>query len=95
MHGNRVGPCMAPEEIPTSGVFRDMGCESMKRELAQRLSGSDEIRLVWLSQCKRVEVSIRDVSTGVGFQLEVPPGRALDAFHHPYVYAASLGRHDG
>ena len=72
-----------------------MGCESTTRELAQRLSGSDEILLLWLPQCDRVEVSVRDLATGVGFHLEVAPGRALDAFRHPYAYAASLGRDDG
>jgi hypothetical protein len=71
-----------------------MGCESTTRELAQRLSGSDEIQLLWYPQCERVEVSVRDAATGVGFHLEVAPGRALDAFQHPYAYAASLGRRD-
>jgi hypothetical protein len=42
-----------------------------------------------------VEVAVRDVTTGIGFQLEVEPGNAIDAFYHPYAYAASLGRHDG
>jgi hypothetical protein len=65
------------------------------RELAQRLSGSDEILLLWRPRCERVEISVRDVATGVGFHLEVAPGSALDAFHHPYAYAASLGGHDG
>jgi hypothetical protein len=71
-----------------------MGCESTTRELAQRLSGSDEIQLLWYPQCERVEVAVRDAATGVGFHLEVAPGRALDVFHHPYAYAASLGRPD-
>jgi hypothetical protein len=38
---------------------------------------------------------VRDVATGVGFNLEVAPDSALDAFHHPHAYAATLGRHDG
>jgi hypothetical protein len=71
-----------------------MGCESTTRELAQRLNGSDEIQLLWYPQCERVEVSVRDAATGVGFHLKVAPGRALDVFHHPYAYAASLERHD-
>jgi hypothetical protein len=72
-----------------------MGCNSKTRELAQRLSGSDEILLLWNPWDGHVEVSVRDVETGVGFQLEVAPGSALDAFHHPYAYAAVLGRNDG
>jgi hypothetical protein len=72
-----------------------MGCESTTRELASRLSGADEILLLWHPACEQVEVSVRDVATGVGFHLEVAPGSALDAFHHPYAYAAALGRQDG
>lgn len=69
-----------------------MGCESATRELAQRLSGSDEILLLWNPLNGHVEVSVRDVVSGVGFNLEVAPRRALDAFQHPYAYAATLGR---
>jgi hypothetical protein len=57
------------------------------RELAQRLSGTDEVQLFWHPDSKRVEVSVRDVDTGAGFHLEVQPGSAMDAFHHPYAYA--------
>ena len=59
------------------------------RELAQRLSGREEVRLLWHPEIKRVELSVRDLGTGAGFHVEVAPGNALDAFHHPYAYAAS------
>jgi hypothetical protein len=72
-----------------------MGCESKTRELARRLSGGDEILLLWNPRDGHVEVSVRDVDTGVGFQLEVAPASALDAFHHPYAYVAVLGRNRG
>jgi hypothetical protein len=72
-----------------------MGCESKAKELAQRLSGGDEILLLWDPRDGHVEVSVRDLETGVGINLVVAPGRALDAFHHPYAYAAALGRRDG
>ena len=72
-----------------------MGYESTTRELAQRLSGSDEILLLWNPRDGHVEVSVRDVATGVGFNLEVARASALDAFHHPYAYAPGLGRHHG
>jgi hypothetical protein len=35
-----------------------------------------------------VELSVRDVTTGAGFHLEVAPDRAIDAFYHRYAYAA-------
>lgn len=75
------------------GVLKDMSPTT--RELAQRLSGGEEIQLLWDSDSGRVEVAVRDVTTGIGFQLEVEPGNAIDAFHHPYAYAASFERHDG
>lgn len=62
------------------------------RELAQRMSGSDEILLLWHSESDHVEIHIRDVATGVGFRLEVPAASAIDAFYHPYAYAASRQR---
>gem|GEM_PF-4427130 len=36
-----------------------------------------------------VSVAVHDTKTGEAFELPVPDGsRALDVFHHPYVYAA-------
>ena len=58
------------------------------RELAQRLSGMDEVLLLWHPEVERVELSVRDATTGAGFHVEVAPDRALDAFYHPYAYAA-------
>lgn len=72
-----------------------MGCESTTRELAWRQSGADEILLLWSPCDGHVEVSVRDIATGVGFHVDVAPERALDAFHHPHAYAAALARQDG
>jgi hypothetical protein len=58
------------------------------RELAQRLSGADEVLLLWHPDSKRVELSVRDLATGVIFDLEVAPDSAMDAFYHPYAYLA-------
>jgi hypothetical protein len=57
------------------------------RELAQRLSGTDEILLLWHPEIERVELSVRDLDTGAGFHLEVAPPNAIDPFYHPYAYA--------
>lgn len=64
------------------------------RELAQRLSGTDEVLLLWHPESERVELSVRDVATGAGFHLEVAPGSAIDAFYHPYAYLARRGNSD-
>lgn len=58
------------------------------RELAQRLSGGDEVLLLWHPQIDQVELSVRDTVTGASFHIEVAPGNAIDAFNHPYAYAA-------
>jgi hypothetical protein len=58
------------------------------RELAQRRSGTAEVLLLWHTKLDRVELLVRDWATGTGFELEVAPGDALDAFYHPYAYAA-------
>jgi hypothetical protein len=58
------------------------------RELAQRLSGTHKVLLLWHSEGDRVELSVRDLATGAGFHMEVAPGDAIDAFYHPYAYAA-------
>jgi len=65
------------------------------RELAQRLSGTDEVLLLWDPETERVELSVRDMETGAGFHLEVPPGSATDAFYHPYAYASRRESSDG
>jgi hypothetical protein len=58
------------------------------RELAQRVSGTDEVLLLWHPESDQVEVFVRDVETGLGFRLDVAPGSAIDAFNHPYAYVA-------
>jgi len=57
------------------------------RELAQRLSGKDEVLLIWHPEIDRVALSVSDVTTGEGFHIAVVPETAMDAFHHPYAYA--------
>jgi hypothetical protein len=64
------------------------------RELARRLSGTDEVLLMWHPDSERVELSVRDVTTGVSFHLEIAPACAMDAFYHPYAYAARRGSSD-
>jgi hypothetical protein len=39
-----------------------------------------------------VELSVHDLATGGGCQIEVAPGDAIDAFYHPFAYAARCER---
>jgi hypothetical protein len=58
------------------------------RELANRESNGLAVRLVWHPSSDAVTVSVTDDRTGDRFQLAVDRKRALDAFYHPYAYAA-------
>jgi len=59
-----------------------------RRELAQRSSNGIDVRLFWNPTDDTVVLSVEDAS-GASFQLTVAPEHALDAFNHPYAYAAS------
>jgi len=64
------------------------------RELAQRLSGADEVLLLWYPEGDQVELAVRNVATGAGCQIEVAPANAIDAFYHPFAYAGRCERSD-
>jgi hypothetical protein len=61
-----------------------------RRELAQRSADGVEVTLYWQPIPGSVAVEVRDASTEDAFEITVPCDRALDAFHHPFAYAASL-----
>lgn len=65
------------------------------RELAQRQSGSDEVLLLWHPDSTRVELVVRDTSTGVSVLVEIAPASAIDAFYHPYAYMTRGPSPDG
>jgi hypothetical protein len=58
------------------------------RELAQRRSGTHEVQLLWHPENDRVALAVRDVTRGVSFRLDIDPGKAMDAFYHPFAYVA-------
>jgi hypothetical protein len=58
------------------------------RELASRESDGLAVRLVWQPGDDAVTVCVTDARTGDRFQLAVDRKRALDAFYHPFAYAA-------
>jgi hypothetical protein len=58
-------------------------------ELAHRTSDGIDVHLLWDEPTGRVTVAVHDAKTGDGFELDVDARRALDAFNHPYAYAAS------
>jgi hypothetical protein len=56
------------------------------RELAERRSGEIDVLLLWHPDFDRIELCVLDLATGVSLHVDVPPGKALDAFNHPYAY---------
>jgi len=59
------------------------------RELDSRTGDGIEVRLLWRQTDGHVTVAVTDTKTSEAFELQVGEGeRALDVFHHPYVYAA-------
>jgi hypothetical protein len=62
-------------------------------ELDHRSTDGLEVTLLWEAETNRVTVGVFDAKSGDDFDIEVDPSEALDAFHHPYAYAASRGVH--
>jgi hypothetical protein len=58
------------------------------RELDYRTSDGIEVRLLWRPGGEDVLVEVVDTKLNESFRLAVPGKDALDAFRHPYAYAA-------
>ena len=58
------------------------------RELAARESDGIHVSLLWDPGDDALTVSVEDSRAGARFQLAVAPDRGLDAFYHPFAYAA-------
>jgi hypothetical protein len=60
-------------------------------ELDSREGDGITVSLLWRKQTNVVTVALFDQRTAEEFEVVVSPDRALDAFHHPYAYAADQG----
>jgi hypothetical protein len=58
------------------------------RELAARENDGLNVLLLWHPREDELTVSVEDTRAGDRFQLVVARDRALDAFYHPFAYAA-------
>jgi hypothetical protein len=58
------------------------------RELAERDSDGIHVLLLWHPRENTLSVSVEDARVGDQFDITVAPDRALDAFYHPFAYAA-------
>jgi hypothetical protein len=67
---------------------------TQKAELAHRTSEGIHVYLFWNQLSSRVTVRVFDERTNNGFELEVDSRDALDAFNHPFAYAARRNMFD-
>jgi hypothetical protein len=58
------------------------------RELAARENDGIHVLLLWHPHEDAVTVSVDDTRAGQRFDLAVARDRALEAFYHPFAYAA-------
>ena len=57
-------------------------------ELAARECDGIHVLLLWHPREDAITVSVEDDRRGDRFRIAVAPNRALDAFYHPFAYAA-------
>jgi hypothetical protein len=61
----------------------------MPTELAHRVGDGIEVLLLWDRSDGRLRIVVDDLRNGGSFELVAGDGRqALDAFYHPFAYAA-------
>ena len=65
---------------------------AMRTELAHRGGDGIEVLLLWDRGDSRLAVFVDDLRNGGSFEFVADDGRqALDAFYHPFAYAAARG----
>jgi hypothetical protein len=67
---------------------------TQKTELAHRTSEGIHVYLFWNRFSSRVTDRVFDARTNNGFEIEVDSRDALDAFNHPFAYAARRNMFD-
>jgi len=61
---------------------------SQTRELAARESDGIQVLLLWHPDQDALTVSVEDARLGDRFHIAVARDQTLDAFYHPFAYAA-------
>lgn len=74
-----------------TGENINSGMAERIRELAARQSDGVEVRLLWDEANDAITVVVEDFHAGGSFEVPVDPAHALDAFNHPFGYAALRG----
>jgi hypothetical protein len=74
--------------IDQQGGVMSLSESLQSRELAARESDGVHVLLLWHPRENAVSVAVEDARAGRQFEIAVAPDCALDAFYHPYAYAA-------
>jgi hypothetical protein len=74
--------CEGGPEMATSAITE-------RRELAHRTGNGIEVTLLWTASTNLVTIAVADSHSGEELEFDVDGSRALDAFNHPYAYAAT------
>jgi hypothetical protein len=61
------------------------------RELAHRTNDGIDVTMFWSKASNRVTISVFHAGSATALEVEVDGAEALDAFNHPYAYAATGG----
>lgn len=72
-----------------SSTPRTVQATSTSRELASREGDGVHVLLLWHPQDDTLTVSVEDARVGERFEFAVERDRGLDAFYHPFAYAAA------
>jgi hypothetical protein len=62
---------------------------TQRRELAHRTNDGIEVSLFWTKSSDRITIAIVDTRSDESLDFEVDGRLALNAFNHPYAYAAA------
>jgi hypothetical protein len=61
-----------------------------RRELAHRTGNGVAVTLLWTKATNTVAIAVVDEHSGEELEFDVVGSRALEAFNHPYAYAATV-----
>jgi hypothetical protein len=82
-------PALTTSPLSTAEAAADLTLVAPRpRELAARESDGIHVRLLWHPREDAVTVSVADSRDRRHFDLAVARDRALEAFYHPFAYAA-------
>lgn len=83
-----VHPAAASAESLVDPISEDTRARPI-RELDRRRAAGIDVRLLWNQRDDVILLVVSDSKTGEAFSVDVDPRNALEAFHHPYSFAAS------